>query len=77
MMILEHFNIPFNQAPTRGSGEQKAMRGVNLFGNGSLEQLLCVLSGNRQFSSVHMSTAVGGSTNTSLIDQQSISVELG
>jgi hypothetical protein len=50
MMVLKFFNLPFSPPPTRSSGKED-MGEVDLFRNGSLEQLAPVLSGNWQSSS--------------------------
>jgi hypothetical protein len=52
MIVLKCFNLPLNPPPTRGSTKERIRgREVDLFRNGSLEQILSVLSGNQQFSS--------------------------
>ena len=50
IMVLKFFNLPFSPPPTRSSGKED-MGEVDLFRNGSLEQLAPVLSGNWQSSS--------------------------
>ena len=52
-MVLKHSNLPPSPPPTSGSRKERLLeyRGMDLFRNGSLEQIPSALSGNQQFSS--------------------------
>jgi hypothetical protein len=63
MMVLKCFNLPSSPPPTRGSRKEDIGE-VDLFRNGSLEQILSALSGNQQFSSSE-SAATAQSTDSS------------
>jgi hypothetical protein len=76
MMVLKCFNLASSLPLPRGSGKERIQGEVDLFRNGSLEQISFV-SGNQQVSLQELVAAAPSTLRHFLIYQQSSLAEAG